>query len=56
MRRYYPPIYAGTKDTLEYRDAIDNPLETDDDIEKYIESKRCEFYAEWFQYLDEASQ
>ena len=29
-----------------------NPLESDEDIERYIGHRRREFHKEWFQYLD----
>lgn len=48
--RWTPPNYDlhGDDIQIEY-----NPLETDDDIDQYIEEQRIEFREEWFQYLED---
>lgn len=48
--RWTPPTYdlPGDDIQIEY-----NPLETDDDIDQYIEEQRVEFREEWFQYLED---
>lgn len=45
-----PPNYDLSDDDTRIEDTT---LETDDDIDQYIEKQRIEFREEWFQYLED---
>lgn len=48
--RWMPPNYDLSDDDTRIEDTT---LETDDDIDQYIEKQRIEFREEWFQYLED---
>lgn len=48
--RWTPPTYDLPSDDIQIEY---NLLETDDDIDQYIEEQRVEFREEWFQYLED---
>lgn len=50
-QRLFDCKYIGTRFVLKRTEVdIDS---SDEEIEKYIEEKRAEFYDEWFEYIDD---
>lgn len=54
MQNSYPYTYEDSDELwLKQEEILENPLENEAELERYIERERMRFYREWFQYTAE---
>lgn len=54
MQNSYPYTYEDSDELwLKQEEILENPLENEAELERYIERERMHFYREWFQYTAE---
>lgn len=51
MKKRYFNMYGYTESDKDSDGIHNNEIETDRDIDRYIEARRREFYEEWLQYI-----